>query len=142
MDFLSDWQQPLLWVSGLSLLGAAATIVAVPWVITRLPKDYFAQEERIVWRESSREPVFAFIGGLLKNLFGLLLIILGLIMLVTPGQGILTLLIGLMLMNFPGKYHVERWLVMRPGVMRGMNWLRTRRGQTPFDMPQDYSIVD
>jgi hypothetical protein len=63
-------------------------------------------------------------------------------MLVTPGQGILTLLIGLMLMNFPGKYHVERWLVMRPGVMRGMNWLRARRGQALFDVPPDHSIVD
>jgi hypothetical protein len=70
---------------------------------------------------------------MLKNLLGLLLVVLGLIMLVTPGQGIVTLLIGLLLMNFPGKYHLERWLVLRPGVLKGLNWLRRRQGQLPFD---------
>jgi hypothetical protein len=135
MEFLSEWQQPLLWASGLSLLAAVATIVGVPWVVTRLPRDYFARPERVVWRASADEPILALIFGLLKNLLGLVLIILGLIMLVTPGQGILTLLIGLLLMNFPGKYRLERWLVSRPGVLRGLNWLRRRRGQLPFDAP-------
>ena len=58
-------------------------------------------------------------------------------MLVTPGQGVLTILAGLLLMNFPGKYRLERWLVMRPGVMRALNWLRARRGQTPFEIPEN-----
>jgi hypothetical protein len=135
MEFLSDWQQPLLWASGLSLLAAVATLVGVPWVVIRLPRDYFARPERVVWRTSADVPVLALIFGLLKNLLGLVLIILGLIMLVTPGQGILTLLIGLLLMNFPGKYRLERWLVLRPGVLRGLNWLRLRRGRLPFDAP-------
>ncbi len=42
MEFLSNWQQPLLWASGLSLLALIATIVGVPWVVTRLPKDYYS----------------------------------------------------------------------------------------------------
>jgi len=142
MEFLSDWQQPLLWASGLSLLAVVATVGGVPWVVTRLPSDYFARPKRVVWRESSNEPVIVIIVGVLKNLLGLLLIILGLILLVTPGQGILTLLIGLLLMNFPGKYRVERWLVLRPGVLRGLNWLRHRRGYPPFDAPQTHSTVD
>jgi hypothetical protein len=107
-------------------------------VVTRLPQDYFAREERVVWRDSSDEPVLALVLGLLKNLLGFLLVVLGLIMLVTPGQGLLTLLIGLMLMNFPGKYQLERWLVSRPGVMRGLNWLRQRGGQEPFDTPSGH----
>ena len=135
MEFLSDWQQPLLWASGLSLLAAVATLVGVPWVVIRLPRNYFVRPERVVWRTSAEVPVLALVFGLLKNLLGLVLIILGLVMLVTPGQGILTLLIGLLLMNFPGKYRLERWLVLRPGVLRGLNWLRLRRGQLPFDAP-------
>ena len=107
-----------------------------------MPGDYFARQERVTWRESSAEPIFAIIIGALKNLLGLLLIILGLIMLVTPGQGILTLLIGLLLMNFPGKFRLERWLVSRPGVLRGLNWLRHRQGHLPFDAPQQSSGVD
>lgn len=135
MEFLSNWQQPLLWASGLSLLTLAATIIAVPWVVTRLPQDYFAREERVVWRATSNASVLVLVISALKNLLGLVLIVLGLIMLVTPGQGILTLLIGLLLMNFPGKYHVERWLVSQPGVLRGLNWLREKRGHPPFDAP-------
>jgi hypothetical protein len=142
MEFLATWQQPLVWGSGLSLLAVFATIIAVPWVVTRLPQDYFAREERVVWRATSNEPFFALVIAVLKNLLGLLLIVLGLIMLVTPGQGILTVLIGLLLMNFPGKYRVERWLVLRPGVLRGLNWLRLRRGHEPFDAPQQNTGID
>ena len=131
-----DWQQLFLWASGLSLLAVIASLVGVPWVIGRLPHDYFARQERLAWRESSAAPILALTIAVLKNLLGLLLTILGLIMLVTPGQGVLTLLIGLLLMNFPGKYRLERWLVSRPGVLRGLNWLRHRQGQLPFDTPR------
>ena len=142
MEFLTTWQQPLLWASGLSVLAVAGGIIAVPWVVVRLPQDYFAREERVVWRTSADQSLLMLVAAALKNLLGLLLVILGLIMLVTPGQGILALLIGLMLMNFPGKYHVERWLVTRPGVLRGLNWLRQRRGHAPFDIPQEKAGVD
>jgi hypothetical protein len=142
MDINLDWQQLLWWVSGLSLLAVVASILGVPWVVTRLPSDYFSRPERVVWRASSDEPIIALIVTALKNLLGLLLIILGLIMLVTPGQGILTLLIGLLLMNFPGKYHLERWLVLRPGVLRGLNWLRHRQGHAPFEAPQNDSTIE
>ena len=136
MEFLTTWQEPLLWASGLSLLAAVATIVAIPWVVTRLPQDYFASEDRHAWRDTSDKPVLVLALGVIKNVLGLLLVLAGLIMLVTPGQGVLTLLIGFLLMNFPGKYRVERWLVLQPGVLRGLNWLREKRGHPPFDTPQ------
>jgi hypothetical protein len=137
MDLGFDWQQLLLWGTGLSLVGVIGTIIGVPWVVTRLPHDYFSRPRRAVWRESADEPVFALVLGAFKNLLGALLVLLGLVMLVTPGQGLLTLLVGLLLMNFPGKYQLERWLVLRPGVLRGLNWLRGRRNQVPFDTPAE-----
>lgn len=142
MDLTLDWQQVLLWASGLSLLALVATIIGVPWVVTRLPSDYFSRPQRTLWRESAAAPVMVLFVEMLKNLLGLLLIMLGLVMLVTPGQGLLTLLIGLLLMNFPGKYRLERWLVTRPGVLRGLNWLRRRKGQLPLEAPQHHNAVD
>ncbi len=142
MEFLANWQQPLLWASALSLLAAIATVIAVPWVVTRLPRDYFASEERHAWRERSGQPLIVLVLSVLKNVLGLVLLLLGLIMLVTPGQGLLTLLMGLLLMNFPGKYRVERWLVLQPGVLRGLNWLREKRGHEPFDKPRHGSRFD
>ena len=137
MDPGFDWQQLLLWGTGLSLVALVGTIIGVPWVVTRLPHDYFSRPRRAVWLDTADEPVFALVLGVFKNLLGALLVLLGLVMLVTPGQGLLTLLVGLLLMNFPGKYQLERWLVLRPGVLRGLNWLRSRRDQTPFDTPAD-----
>ena len=142
MEFLATWEQPLLWASGLSLLTVVATIFAVPWVVTRLPHDYFAREDRVAWRAQPDRPLVVLVIGALKNLLGLLFIILGLIMLVTPGQGMLTLLIGLLLMDFPGKYRVERWLVLRRGVLRGLNWLRQKRGHQPFDVPPQHTDTE
>lgn len=125
----------LVWAGGLSLLGVAAAVVGVPWVVARLPSDYFNQPQRAVWREWGGEPWFALLLGGIKNLVGALLVLLGLIMLVTPGQGLLTLLVGLLLMNFPGKYRLERWLVGRRGVLAALNWLRRRGGHLPFEPP-------
>ena len=130
-----DMQQVLLWASGLSLLAVLLALAGVPWVVTRLPADYFARPQRKTWRETDGEPLFVIVLGFLKNLLGALLLLLGLIMLVTPGQGVLTMLVGLLLMNFPGKYQLERWLVMRPGVLRALNWLRHKQGHEPFEGP-------
>ncbi len=125
----------LLWASGLSLVGVVATVIGVPWVVARLPQDYFNQSHRAVWRSSADEPWFARVLGGVKNVLGAVLVLLGVVMLVTPGQGLLTLLVGLLLMNFPGKYQLERWLVQRPGVLRALDWLRGRSGQPPLDPP-------
>ena len=135
MDVPVDVARLLWWASGLSVLAVIATAVGVPWVVARLPHDYFSRKSRAVWRRSAPEPLLAMVLSVLKNLLGAVLLVLGIIMLVTPGQGLLTILIGLMLMNFPGKYRLERWMVLRPGVLRALNWLRRRRRQPPFDHP-------
>lgn len=60
----------------------------------------------------------------------------GLLMLFMPGQGLLTLLVGLTIMNYPGKHALERWLIERPYVMQAVNWLRAKYGQVPL-LPPD-----
>ena len=87
MEILSEWQNVLLWASGLSLLAAVATLAGVPWVVVRLPRDYFTRPRREVWRMPSSRPFVGLALAILKNLLGLILVILGVIMLVTPGQG-------------------------------------------------------
>ena len=135
MEISADMQELLLIASGVSVGAVILALVGVPWVVTRLPANYFSQARRQTWRESDGEPLFAVFIGLLKNLVGAVLVLLGLVMLVTPGQGLLTLLAGLLLMNFPVKYQLERWLVLRPGVLRALNWLRGRQGHAPFEHP-------
>jgi hypothetical protein len=134
MTELPQWLPELVWWgTGLSLVTLLATIVAVPWVVARLPVDYFSQPRRAVLPQDRSLPGLLLMGA--KNLLGAALALLGILMLFTPGQGLLTLLVGLLLMNFPGKYRLERALVARPGVFRGLNWLRQRRGEAPFELP-------
>ncbi len=56
-------------------------------------------------------------------------------MLVLPGQGILTLLLGIALTDVPGKWKLMRILARRPNVMKALNWMRERAGQPPLLPP-------
>lgn len=69
-----------------------------------------------------------------KNLLGALLLLFGLLMLVTPGQGILMILVALMMLEYPHKCRFERWLVSRKRVGSGINWLRNKAGAPPLDL--------
>ncbi|HET8701667.1 MAG TPA: PGPGW domain-containing protein [Nitrococcus sp.] len=129
------------WLIGFSAIMLLISVIAVPWVAIVVPADYFTHTHR--WRLHRRG------GGsprmwlwlMVKNLIGAILVILGLIMLVAPGQGILTILIGLGIADFPGKYHLERRLVSLPGVLRSLNWIRQRRGRPPLEAPPQAELV-
>jgi len=136
MNWLPDWQALLALGGVLSLGSLVGVVLGVPWIVARLPQDYFTRAQRRSWRAGPQAPWYATVLTLAKNVLGLILVALGLLMLVTPGQGVLTLVAGILLMNFPGKYQLERWLVSRGGVMRALNWLRRSRGLVPFDPPR------
>ena len=138
MEWLEQWLPDiLLWGTVISLLSLIALVVTVPWVVSRLPVDYFSTRHRHPLRRN--DGVIEWVLALLKNLLGALLVILGFILLFTPGQGILVALVGLLIMNFPGKYRLERALVSKESVLRGLNWLRHKQSLPPFEAPRPFS---
>ena len=72
----------------------------------------------------------------LKNLLGLIMLPLGIIMSLplVPGPGLVFMLLGLSLLNFPGKRKAERALIRRPSVTRVLTKMRARFGKPPFDL--------
>ncbi len=52
-----------------------------------------------------------------------------------PGQGLLMVLIGLMLVDFPGRRRVEKALARRPGILATVNRLRARFSRPPLLPP-------
>ena len=70
----------------------------------------------------------------MKNIIGYTLIIGGILMLVLPGQGLFTILIGLMLSNYPGKYFIERKFIAIPSILRTINWLRKKSNSPPIEI--------
>jgi hypothetical protein len=68
-------------------------------------------------------------------LLGLVLVLAGVAMLVLPGQGVLTLLIGVVLLEFPGKQWLLRRIAGQPRVLGALNAVRERRGVPPLEPP-------
>ena len=120
----------LLWMLG--IVSLLVTLAVVPWIIIKLPQDYFSKPRRVSLLFSELPPAIGIIVLLIKNLLGGVVVILGIVMLVIPGQGLLTILIGLILVDFPNKYRYQRWLVSRKPVFRSVNWLRKKGNESPF----------
>jgi hypothetical protein len=124
-----------LWLGLFSVITFIASLLIIPVIVTRIPADYFVDRQRHLSQLKRLHPVVYFALLVLKNLFGGLLVLAGIAMLVLPGQGILTVLIGITLMNFPGKYALERRLVSQPGVFKAINWIRKRAGKQKLMHP-------
>jgi hypothetical protein len=119
------------WIVTFSVALSLATLVALPGILISLPADYFATPHVERWDFSHPVKVVSFI---LRNLVGAVLFILGLAMLVLPGQGILTMIAALMVMEFPGKRSLELWLVRKKVVLLALNKLRARAGRAPLQI--------
>lgn len=124
------------WFALVAASSWALTLVVVPLIIARMPVDYFTRDHRHPMYVDSLHPVLGWLLATVKNLVGALLVMAGILMIFTPGQGMMMIVVGLLLVNFPGKFAVERWVVMRPGVMRSLNWLRAKADKAPLDPPQ------
>lgn len=120
----------LMVMSGMSLVTFVVSLVTVPWIIGRMPADYFLRAGKC-WHTSPSRQV-RFFTLIARNCFGILLLAAGIIMLVTPGQGLLTILLGFLIMDFPGKRDIEHWLLKRKGLRRALNWVRKKQGQPPM----------
>lgn len=136
-----DWvrEHPALagWLVGASVVTLIGTMVLVPFLIARMRPDYFLpdrDEDRLF---AHRHPVVRWTGIILKNVFGSLLFLFGLVMLATPGQGLITMFVGLLLMDFPGKRELERRLIRMPGIRRAIDWIRQRAGREPLRLPKE-----
>lgn len=114
----------LLWV-----VLTAGSFALVLRIVLALPEEYFEAEA------TPRRPWTA--GRVARNAAGIVVIALGLVMSVpgVPGQGLLTILAGLLLVDFPGRRTLELALVRRAGLLPALNRLRARFGRQPLRPP-------
>jgi hypothetical protein len=136
IDWLRDHQALMYSLTGASAAIFIATLIFVPLLVARLPADYFAHNKRPEpqgWL-SRQSPAIRTLLKVLKNLAGYLLIIAGVVMILLPGQGLLTILVGFFMLDFPGKYRAEKWLFSFGWVNRPVNWFRRKRGIEPLTL--------
>jgi hypothetical protein len=138
-DQLTEWissRESLLWVAGsLSMAMFAFSAILLPVIIVRLPVDYLKKGARPYRPRFLGKPIDNRVYWVLKNLLGGLLLIAGIVMLVIPGQGILTIIVGIGLMDFPFKHDLLARFVGRRRVLRALNRLRARFGRPPLRPP-------
>jgi len=114
------------WLTAISVLTFVGSLIAIPWLVVRIPPDYFLHRRSLLELGNSSHLLLRWCVVVAKNVIGLLFVLAGIAMLLLPGQGIITMLVGLMLLDFPGKFALERWLIERPAVLRTINWIRAK----------------
>ena len=123
----------LVWGFVIFLVTFTFSLAVTVFVLVKLPATYFHHEhERDFWIERHR--ALRWSGIIAKNVLGAILVVLGAIMSLpgVPGQGVLTILLGVMLLDFPGKRRLELKLVGRPKVRRAIDRIRARFGRPPL----------
>jgi len=129
MQFVQAYAQ---WFIAVSFISFVLGLLLLPVLITQIPVEYFSHPARHHMIKDSRHPLMRAMIMSVKNLLGAVLLLAGFIMLFIPGQGLLTLFVGLMVMNYPGKFRLESWLIRRPGVLPAINWLRRKYKRPPL----------
>lgn len=128
-QFFEAHREWLLLLSVLSVLMLVASVLLVPWLVIRAPRDVFVRDA-----PPERGPL-ALVLLLLRNLLGAVLFVAGLLMLVLPGQGVITMVVALCLADVPRKRALLRRIVARRTVWRTLAWIRAKAGVPPFDAP-------
>ena len=119
----------------LSVLTFVGSLIAVPWLIGRLDRDFFIRHRQRVQERRQHHPLLATLFFVTRNLAGLALLAAGIAMLVLPGQGLLTMLLGLSFMDFPGKHALLERAIAYPKLQHALNWLRRKEGKEEFIFP-------
>lgn len=128
--------QILVWLTVGSLIGFIGTLIAIPFIMVRLPSDYFDTRVPRHWMKD-HHPMLRLIGLVVKNVVGIVFLLAGFAMLFLPGQGILTMLIGISLMDFPRKRELEAKIVGQPTVLQALNAMRAKFEKPPLTLAPD-----
>jgi archaellum biogenesis protein FlaJ (TadC family) len=126
------WQSVLL-TAAIFLATFLLSLAIVTFILVKLPPDHFQRtSKRKLFDDRQRWVRFTATIG--KNVLGIILVLLGIVLSIpgVPGQGILTILLGIMLLDFPGKRHLEEAILSRPKVREAINRLRHRFGKPPL----------
>ena len=119
----------LVFLGKWSIVAFFATLLLLPLLIIFIPADYFVREKS--WFADDH-PVIRLTYHLLKNALGVICLLIGIVLLFLPGQGLLMILIAVMLLEFPGKRGLERKLIARPKMLETLNRIRSKVGRAPL----------
>ena len=125
----SEW---LVLVGIASAVMFVLSLLIVPIVVVRIPDNYFSTTHRNIRPWAQQHPIVRSLLIAGKNLLGVVLLLMGVLMLVFPGQGLLTILLGICLIDFSGKHVLIGRIVKMPKVLKSINWIRRKAKKNPL----------
>lgn len=137
ISWLGQYQEIFAWLALISLLVFIISLLSLPWLVARIPDDYFLDKKRHPAKLKNSHPVVRVALLIGKNTLGAILLVGGIIMLFIPGQGLLTIAMGILLMDYPGKFKLERRVAQNEKVLHGLNWLRARSHAPPLKIDRE-----
>ena len=113
----------------------AVNLAIVSFILVKIPADHFKKNHKTQFWSGSKPAIHA-LAMIGKNILGVLLVVVGIVLSLpgVPGQGLLTILLGIMLLDFPGKHSLERKLLSRPEIVKTINRLRERFDRPPLEL--------
>lgn len=132
---LSDYGDLITWVGVISSFCFFASLAIIPLVICRLHDDYFFHIHEHSKNEDLHPLAFALL-RLLRYLLGAILLVAGFLMLFLPGQGLLTMILGISLLDFPGKQQAVDKLLQIQSIQNSLNWIRKKGNKNTFTFPE------
>jgi hypothetical protein len=131
--------ETLVTLTVLSIVFFIGSLIAIPFILVRLPADFFDIRVPRPWMKD-HHPVLRVMGHLVKNVVGAIFLFAGFLMLFLPGQGILTILIGISMLDFPGKRKLEAKMIGQPAVLNVINGMREKFGKPPLTVVDKYKV--
>lgn len=128
-QWFQQYQSVFAWGGLFSATTFILSLLLLPWLLSRIPADYFRHR-----KSEESWGMLLLPRNLLRNVLGLPVLLAGISMLILPGQGFITILLGLAIMQFPGKLRLERWVLGQPGVLKAVNWIRRRSGVEALEL--------
>jgi len=136
VEWITLHETLLAYLGMLSFITFFLTLLLVPVLIIQMPADYFLYDRKDLKQFRREHPFVRIITAVIKNIFGVIFICAGLAMLVLPGQGVITILIGITLISFPKKRALECRIIEQRTVVRTLNWIRTKADKPPLELPR------
>ena len=130
IEIFNVYKNLILWFGSISLFVFLFSLLSIKWLVSLIPEDYFINKKDS--KIKTNNILIWYIVLIFKNLIGYSLILGGIMMLVLPGQGLFTIIIGLMMSNYPGKYSIEKKFIAIPTILKSINWLRRKSNKPPI----------
>ena len=118
-------------IAGVSFVLLFLTVVATPRLVAKLPKEYFLYRRE--HRDAKQTGLSVVM--IIRTAVGVVLILAGFLLMLTPGPGLVVLLAGLSITEFPGKHKLLVTIATHPSVFRSLNWMREKQEVLPFEHP-------